>query len=465
MRAPRFAAATNSELYTHLVSNPFWGGTSKCRWWPRWKARGGGAGIGKPPPKAPGAPRAPLPPAPASIAYGPGRRASAVLAKAHAPAALGPRPAVAAAPPPGPATLSHDDAPRLQPMPGTPAGGAAAPRILPGSFLARPPPRTRGSRAPTAPPESPGARFWAGTAVGPRYARSPSRPRQQRRRRSPCVSGAQRSGRDPRAMRGAAARPCAPRPRPQSLRAPGETLGVCIVFDGDLRGPGGVEAPRGPGRGLGLQAHASASYGPDRRAARAAVRGGRGLSRTHACLPGARAARRSEAAGSGAPSARSPLSSPVSRPPSHPGSRLRVKQKDLVPSPLRETGTAGPALRPARSPRAETGPGLWGRRAPHLRGPERACRALPSSTAPPPATRTPGAAARGPEVPPAGVRWKAPATASGGRVPARRTAHGPSPGGTERAGRGARRVCGSGALSDAPPPHPSPAHGQEPGLR
>lgn len=61
-----------------------------------------------------------------------------------------------------------------------------------------------------------------------------------------------------------AERPSRPHSRPQSRRgrgAPSTTLGVCIVFGGDLRG--GREGWRESGRGLGLQPRASASYGPE----------------------------------------------------------------------------------------------------------------------------------------------------------------------------------------------------------
>lgn len=59
-------------------------------------------------------------------------------------------------------------------------------------------------------------------------------------------------------------------------------------------------------------------------------------------------------------------------------------------------------------------------------------------------------------VPPTGVCRKAPATTSPGRVPALRAAHGPSPGGTEPARLGARRVCSWKAWPRCPSPYTPP---------
>ena len=76
-------------------------------------------------------------------------------------------------------------------------------------------------------------------------------------------------------------------------------------------------------------------------------------------------------------------------------------------------------------------------------------------------------------VPPTGVCRKAPATTSPGRVPALRAAHGRSPGGTEPARLGARRVCswraGPRCPSPSTPPQSAPRRkadrGRQPGLR
>lgn len=59
-------------------------------------------------------------------------------------------------------------------------------------------------------------------------------------------------------------------------------------------------------------------------------------------------------------------------------------------------------------------------------------------------------------VPPTGVCRKAPATTSPGRVPALRAAHGRSPGGTNPARLGARRVCSWKAWPRCPSPYTPP---------